>query len=149
MRTDLFAPVVTPAHRLVLRVVTRDDFRHRVLRTHTCLDSIVLGWQTKGIPANRMIALIALLTLVTCHDVADRIVHSVADMDTRTAGVIKHAHGDIFGFVAHEIGGIDASFIPYFTPFWFDLCWVVTIHDAIITDTDSEWHRALWQDERY
>ena len=128
MRADLFAPVIAPAHRFVLRVVARDDLRHRLLWRYTTFDRKVFRWQAEGVPADRVITLIALLTLVTSHDVRDGVVHRVTDVDAGSTRVVKHAHRDVFGPVTHQIGRVDTCLVPDLSPFWLNVRRIVAVH---------------------
>src|SRR5258708_6816950 len=96
MRGNFLLPVVAPAHRLVLLVIPGNNRRHTLLRRDASLDGIVLSWQAKGIPTHRMVTLKTLLSLKPCFDVANRVVHGVANVDSGPTGVVEHAHGDVF-----------------------------------------------------
>ena len=132
MRGDFFAPVVAPAHRLVLFVIARDDLCHALLRRHARLDSEVFSWQPKSIPTDRVVALVALLALEARHDIADGVVHGMPDVNTRTTWVIEHAHCHIFGFITGKIGNIGAVFVPNLLPFRLYFLRIVASHYVLV-----------------
>ncbi len=125
-----FGPVVAPAHGFVLFVVVGDDSGHGLLRRDAGFDGIVFCWQAKSVPANGVVALVALLALEPGQYVADGVVHGVADVNPGPAGVVEHAHGDVFGLVAGQVCPVRLIFVPRLLPFGFNVFGDVAFHSC-------------------
>ena len=125
---NLFRPVIAPTHSLILLVIARNNSSHIGLRRHASLDCIIFGRQSKSVPTNRVIAFVTLLTLKTNHDIAYRIAHGVANMNTCATWVIKHTHSDILSFWAIKIYLVGLVVVPPLLPLNFNIFWVISLH---------------------
>ncbi len=91
---------------LMVREVERLAGYHPILPLH-------------GVPADRVVAFKTLLALIAGQNVRDGVVHSVANMNTRTAGVIEHTHSNIFRLVACQNCFVGLLLFPRLLPFRF------------------------------
>ena len=126
---NFFCPIIAKpkSFQLLLKV----DFRLivRYTRRFSDFNSVIFNRQTKAIPADWMIDIIALLTLKSCFDVGKLKSTTVTNVNSRPCNPRKHAQTVIFrSSRVIKINCVSAVSLPFVLPFLFNFCRIIASH---------------------
>jgi len=93
------------------------------------LDGVVLHWQTKAIPANWMVHIVALLTLQARLDVGKLKRPTVTNVNTRTSDARKHAETIVlWARRITKVSDIRTVSLPFILPFFLNFRRIISFH---------------------
>ncbi len=132
---DLAIPVVGKADGVDLAAEVGDGLLGGHTRVDAGLDGVVLGRQTKGVPAHGVQNVPALHALPACDDVGGGVTLAVSDVQPRARGIGKHVQGVELGPAGIERGLMQAGCAPAGLPLGFNRAMVVGHGGAAVYTT--------------
>ena len=114
---DLAVPVKAQAQCLQLALEAGHVLGGHDFRVDVVLQGIVLGRQTKSIPAHRVQDIIAALTLFACHNIQRGIAAGVANMQAGRRRVREFYQCIELGFGMVDLSMEGVFILPYLLPF--------------------------------
>ena len=126
---NFFCPIIAKPKPLQLLLKVNFRLIVRYAWRFPDFNSVIFNRQTKAIPADWMIDIIALLTLESCLDVGKLKSTTVTNVNSRPCNPRKHTQAVIFlsGRVI-KINRVSAVSLPFVLPFLFNFCRIIASH---------------------
>ena len=118
-------PIEGESNLVELFAIARDVLLSSHRRMLSCLNGILLSWQTISIVSHWVEHIETALTLVACIDVGSYVSQWVTNVKSCSRGIRKHIEYVVFGLIASCLCVIGAFFRPCFTPSLFNVSEII------------------------
>ena len=127
----LTAPVIRETYLIQLLTIASDVLFGSHCRVLTCLNCILLGWQTKCVVAHWVQHIVATQALIARVDVRCDVTEWVTYVQTRARRVGEHIQYIEFWSRAVDLYLVDAALLPLLLPFGLNLFEII-LHNSFI-----------------